>query len=855
VRVRGSIDFGGALPESEAVVVALPAPADCVLPLSLGFGTPAEIVALVQATVRTSGEPVARAVVARDGSFALDLPTRRGLLFVRHPRAGLVLPRLVHAPVGAEQHDVGMLHGYIGRCVRGQVPPELGIGTVTVRCDDAMADPFGVSTSVRMVHDEALTAAVATDGSFTIPQVWPSGRLLLSATDSAGTLWWSQVTDSELRATDFTAAAATLRVQVVDAQVPPQGVVAVHHSSGHVTRANVQDGAAWFDNLLPGLHQVEYRGVDGTRLSGSIDTRTRRELVLHGAGLVVFSGRVQTNDGAPVAGAKVLAGPMSPLAAGQPMSETTTSAEGFFRLRAPVRSHVAVDVGDGRFVSSQPNRPDQIVLEVPSLREVRGYLPELATDPELAVLAFLVPATGPTPGDAGDFVRPVLLGQLRAKAGMFTLNAPASRCSLLLQGSDHRRALLTLDANREDFGELAMHGMRRVVGTVTDVAGHGAANALVVVKVSALPTSCPRVVACRTDAAGRFSLDAPEGPGLELVATGATRGRTRQPLAENGAAEIVLALQPTGTLRGRVLDPDPEEGQVVLAHGDEMLVVPIDPHGCFEVTLVPVGSHQVTFARNDGAALASASVTLQADEVTECRLAPEQPCRVAVTLPPAFVVPPGASLWASSSNELRPSIEQPLASSMDLELWPGKWQLQCFDAAGAPIGLSTEVCLDARGCRPRCVHLQLTADDVRGEVRGGNERPVLVIARRPDGSNATGTVFTDQDGKFCFQALAGTDLVLFACAAEPPAFAVAHCERATEISLQLQPAAWLDLPADRRVRDLALLRVDGWPAEWPGDMASASPTSVPIPSGRITIRVDGREHTLVAAPGQHLRLP
>jgi RNA polymerase sigma-70 factor (ECF subfamily) len=853
VRVTGRIDFGGEVPAPGATVTALPAPTDCVLPMGPGLVLQPEMLALVQAAARTTGKPLATATVARDGQFALDLPARRALLFVSHTHAGLVLPHLLHTPRDAELHDVGMLTGYVGRCVQGRVPTDLGITTVSVRGGGETYDPFDVSMLLQAMHGMAITCAVAEDGRFTAPSVWPRGRLLVTGAARDGTLWWSHVTGAEPRANAFQRACCNLRVRVTDAAESLPGIVTVRHVSGHAVEAPLHSGVTAFADLLPGCHHVEFRGDDGSLLLGAVDTHDRHELVLCAGGRDRVSGRVLTAAGGPAAAAQVLAiDPRQPATAG-PTAMATTDADGRFCLRAPAGSHLVVDGGHGCIVAAAPASPRTVELRLPPLRELCGAMPALAADPELSMLAMLLPSS-PPPTRHGAAAAPVLLGPVRRTPAGFGVRAPARNGQLLLLTADRRRALIPVATESLDLGEISLQAPRQLAGTVSDALGRTIADALVVVQVAGMQaSSTTRLAACRTDADGRFACCVARVHGLELVATGPNFGRGRRALDRCVDGDLTLVLEPTGTLHGWVLAADTEAGCVLVATGEELLTVSPDAQGRFELPVLPVGSHRVTYTTPDGSDPLHATVTIRAHEITECRLAANEGVAITIHLPSGYLVPAGAWLFIRPADESHPPLQRPLADGIRLELRPGLWWIECLDASGGPLGFAMPLDIPADHRAARSVQLPLATTDLCGEVTGSFAKPVVVTALRLDGSGGVASTSTDLTGRFCLPAVGG-EVALFASTTdESPSFAVARSNDSTGAQLQLRPAAWLELPADGSRQEVALLHLDDVPLPMHHQALPSGITNVPVPSGRLRVRIDGCEHTLITSPGQRMR--
>ena len=213
----------------------------------------------------------------------------------------------------------------------------------------------------------------------------------------------------------------------------------------------------------------------------------------------------------------------------------------------------------------------------------------------------------------------VRLGRPRVLTGLDTLDATAQWELGDLAGANARFPDLYERGERER--KKPRTGGVTIEGTVVDPAGKPVANAHVVadetltadsLSIGYMGPGSPRLAT--TDAEGRFKLEHVDDKALIIAQEGSRRSRVR--LAKPNDK---LVLEPTATVSGRVIDPDPQQliaFAMLTPHGSVyQMVAPVKPDGTFTIERVPIGTLRI------GAAMASGTMS-QAVQLQEIVVGP-----------------------------------------------------------------------------------------------------------------------------------------------------------------------------------------------------------------------------------------
>ncbi|MGE3171551.1 MAG: carboxypeptidase regulatory-like domain-containing protein [Planctomycetota bacterium] len=269
-----------------------------------------------------TGDVLARAVVAADGTFELHTRERHLRLRLEHRFYGLGVPEVVHVPPTTDT-AFAVLQPYLGGCLRGRVLGALADRARTVQLvpePDPMAAARDPSAFMATVLAAATSEGVPIeDAQFEFRAVPVGVQLVLLATGDGVGARGAQLpmAPAELREVGLGLQEThSLTVEVVDEDGAPLADIAVRahpdadrspmgmHRGARTARTDA-DGRALLTGLLAGGYDVRAGGAGFVRAEAHTETPTEQtvRLVLGRGGMV--RGVVVDRDGAPVAGAKV----------------------------------------------------------------------------------------------------------------------------------------------------------------------------------------------------------------------------------------------------------------------------------------------------------------------------------------------------------------------------------------------------------------------------------------------------------------------------------------------------------------------------------------------------------------------
>lgn len=490
--------------------------------------------------------PDATVEVGGDGAFSIALLPGRYALDLADDRRGLLVPALVTVRAGDGPHDLGVLLGYLGRTIQGQVPAEAQASWAelydTGTCTPRDSDAWLVRRSFARYR-----VPLGDDGRFVFRRVWPEGDLTVVA-GGGRTSWLASlapVAAGERReVTGFAPAMGRLEVRVPVASTGERSTVEVSQEFGH-RASQLAAEVVTFAGLLPGRTEVRWLRADGV---------VQRQMAEPGcavltlaAGARVHRGVVVDASGAPVAGATVMMMAGAEFAAA--MSASTplrTDANGRFAVAAAGTPSFVADAGGGRLALGESSATGEVRLQVPTLREVRGRV----LDPTLAGswLAVYVNL------DGGAMLAPLRRAvQVGQDLCFVVRDVPAVPVCMQWRTEERASDMLRVDAQqRELAADLAMPRLPELAGVAIDAHGRPIAGALVGVRSWDPVRQENRLVrARRSDCCGRFRVRL-DGACDELVGWTADR-RLRGVAPVHAAGEVALRLVEVGAIDGRVI--------------------------------------------------------------------------------------------------------------------------------------------------------------------------------------------------------------------------------------------------------------------------------------------------------------
>ncbi|GAB4152323.1 MAG: hypothetical protein Fur0037_21100 [Planctomycetota bacterium] len=311
------------------------------------------------------GNPVARAEVSADGTFALESPIPHLRLSLEHDFYALPLPMPVHVPE-EEGRTTVVLEPKLGGLVRGVVFGEGRRSGLRVRMI-AEPDPVMAARDIEAYMAAPLTverdfARTGEDGRFTFRAVLPSTPLQFQIKDDEVAGWTATppLAPGEVRELALPLQrAGTMVVFAVDEQGAPLHGVRVDLEpadvEGQVSRAIAvgdqstdEAGKVAFPGLRPGSYEVEGRisGRVGASAPAVVKPGLEVSVTLRlGLGASV-AGKVVDPDGAPVAGARVAHFPSAQIPL---LGDMSTSMGTDIIVKTAQRSNCESDA-QGRFV-------------------------------------------------------------------------------------------------------------------------------------------------------------------------------------------------------------------------------------------------------------------------------------------------------------------------------------------------------------------------------------------------------------------------------------------------------------------------------------------------------------------------
>ncbi|MGE0143943.1 MAG: carboxypeptidase regulatory-like domain-containing protein [Planctomycetota bacterium] len=557
----------------------------------------------------TTGEPIASAPLAADGSFEIPELRERDLRLVLdddHYALEQTVP--VHAPQSGEIVDIGLLPSRCGALVRGTV---LGLPTEVAARIDASIDPDPMqvirdpsSFTSQVLAGGGQDAAIAADGTFTLRAVPASPKVTLlldCATAVAPPVPLSLGPGDTHEVTLTCTAGHSLTVEVTDETAAPLADVDVtlaptdvrgdfvHARSTKHGRTTV-DGAFTATALRVGDWNLVARRAGYLTQSQRVtipESATVRLSLPRGAAV---AGRVIDRDGEPIADAGIarvmdmeipVFGRQSDLVGSDLLAITAkrspvrTDPDGRFVLggfEAESKASIAVHHNDflGTTVSDlKPGAAEvEIVLDRPS--RIAGRVIDKTTKEPILDFSAQTVATM-----ALVMERATAFATLDPKSpGRFTIDhAPLGAITLRISAkgrAPHDQRVETKANATIDVGDIELPAPASVIGRVVDPSDLPVAGARVGVHRRGLMGN-PIMRMFRedadatTDARGEFVLEGlPQGR-LELAASHVAfaSGRSeRLDLAEGERREgVVIRLSTGGVIEGRILFPEGSDGR------------------------------------------------------------------------------------------------------------------------------------------------------------------------------------------------------------------------------------------------------------------------------------------------------
>lgn len=591
-----------------------------------------------------SGEVLARAAIAADGAFALDVPERHLRLTIAHDLYCLPVPEVVHIAADATATTV-LLEPMLGSCLRGHAfgaePPRLRRVHAVLEPDPmaVMRDPQGfLGTMLQVRRDAELEPGSA---AFVLRAVAANAALMLLADGDgvAGRLQVPPLQPGETREVALPLlAASTLTVfvrgddnaPIVGARVeakaePMQGGVAAQLQAN---RASTDvSGTVALRGLLPGSYRVTATANGWLDAAAVVAVPATTELTLRAGRGGAVAGIVVDAEGQPVADARVTAIESLQM----PLLGDATEQLGLDMLAAIAADGTPTDAaGRFRITGIAGDQPFQLVAahrdfaagQARNVRsgdqDVRIVLPKSA-----ALAGTVVAAEDGTPlrefeveVQATMFLvirRPVRTHTATGQQdGAFRIDGlPPGSFTLVARapGRSDRQVSAALQPGAVfATGELRLSRGASVRGTVRDTEGRPIVRAMVkqgrggFADNPMLAMLQGDAAMARTDEQGRYELrDLPPGR-LQLVADAQGFAAARSPRLELAAGaelrDVDLVLDHGGSVAGRVLVAPGEQADEFLVMAQEQQTqkaqtVSPAPDGTFRIDNLDPGRYQV----------------------------------------------------------------------------------------------------------------------------------------------------------------------------------------------------------------------------------------------------------------------
>ena len=501
-------------------------------------------------------------------------------------------------------------------------------GIVVDENGDRVAEGYVQLVSASGTWRESVSADAT--GAWSLPAIGP-GKHTLGATSTLHLATPDMTVETDgVTPTTGIVVKVTLGAQLVgrvidDAGAPVKGA-SLRGAYGVETDA---DGRFTAVGLEPGVLEISAydatRGSDMQKVTVAVGKRTEVLFTLRTSRI---AGRVVDRAGIPIADASVY------------IREAREDGTSYF---ATTDAYGAFDTGgvvpgDYKLVAQ---RPEEIKRRLPDdegayvaarsgTRDVTIVLPEIATVRGRVVLDgapvayFGVSVKKPTDGRYGqspttyaDTGGAFAQSDITPGTWAVEITGPGFATKLIAD-------VVVAEGSVTDLGTIAVDRGRIVRGKVVDGFGRGIAGALVAIGTNPSVLAADRIdqrvqgdATATSSADGTFEVAgiAPDAKDLSILARTATALSPEQPLAD-AATTIILTLEETGTITGRIANYRAQSGVIVTDEQEHRYRGEIDAAGDFTVTGVPAGSYSVrvmgtnTLAPRPAVVIANATVTV-----------------------------------------------------------------------------------------------------------------------------------------------------------------------------------------------------------------------------------------------------